>query len=397
MSRTDTVPPGQQQLRPRSRGDRRPQRTRLDYFPRDPLRRWLLRLVFAVPFLAAAILNSFHSAGVSVNAGLLDDVARIPWGSANAAWIGDIFPPISTAIAVVTPGGRLGLSIIGAVAAGIVLQKVVEILAQRRVPMSTTALLVIALGVNPLFFYTALENLPAFLGLSFFGLALADIVRFVSWGSTQSGFRAGLFLMLATLTDPSAVLYVVAAVVAASFLRLSRTGQRGARMANTLVIAFPAAAAMGSIWLLGIMFLREPLGHAATNVFSGDPSRLDSLVSVFQTPYGGLLIASVATAWLMSLVIHRPGGIIVATLAFAALMVGFVLGLVPPESSGNTFMMMTMLCIALIPTARVPGATRLVGLVAVAQIAIAWIAVIDRPAILDWLTTLIGTAVSLLG
>jgi hypothetical protein len=35
--------------------------------------------------------------------------------------------------------------------------------------------------------------------------------------------------------------------------------------------------------------------------------------------------------------------------------------------------------------------------VAVAQIAIAWIAVIDRPAILDWLTTLIGTAVSLLG
>jgi hypothetical protein len=397
MSKTETVQPGQQQLRPRSRGDRRPKRTRLDYFPRDPLRRWLLRVALGLPFLAVAILNSVHPAGVSVNAGLLENVARIPWGSANATWIGDIFPPISTAIAVVTPGGRLGLSIIGAVAAGIVLQKVVEILAQRRVPMSTTALLVIALGVNPLFFYTALENLPAFLGLSFFGLALADIVRFVSWGSTQSGFRAGLLLMLATLTDPSAVLYVVAAVVAASFLRLSRTGQRGARLAHTLVIAFPAAAAMVSIWLLGIMFLREPLGRAATDVFAGDQSRLDSLVSVVQTPYGALLIASVATAWLMALVIHRPGGIIVATLAFAALMAGFVLGLVPPESSGNTFMMMTMLCIALIPTARVQGATRLVALIAVAQIAIVWIAVIDRPAILDWLATLIGTAVSLLG
>lgn len=397
MSRTETVAPAQQQLRPRSRGDRRPQRTRLDDFPRDPLRRWLLRVVFALPFLAAAILNSFHPAGVSVNGGLLEDVAQIPWGGGDAAWIGDVFPPISTAIAVVTPGGRLGLSIIGAVAAGIVLQKVVEILVQRRVPLSTTALLVIALGLNPLFFYTALENLPAFLGLSFFGLALADIVRFVSWGSTQSGFRAGLFLMLATMTDPSAGLYVVAAVVAASFLRLSRTGQRGARIANTLVIAFPAAAAMGSVWLLGVMFLREPLGLAATDAFPVGHFGLDSLVGVFQTPYGGLLLASVATAWLMSLVVRRPGGIIVATLAFAALMVGFVLGLVPPESSGNTFMMMTMLCIALIPTARVPGATRLVGLVAVAQIVIAWIAVIDRPAVAEWLTTLIGAAGSLVG
>jgi hypothetical protein len=395
MSRTETTQQGQ--LRPRSRRDRRPQRTRLDYFPRDPLRRWLLRIVFALPFVAVAILNSLHPASASVNARLLVDAAQIPWGSGNSAWIGDIFPPISTAIAVVTPGGRLGLALIGALAAGIVLQKVVEILAQRRVPTTTTTLLVIALGVNPLFFYTALENLPAFLGLSFFGLALADIVRFVSWGSTQSGFRAGLFLMLATMTDRSAVLYVVAAVVAASFLRLSRTGQRGARLANTLVIAFPAAAAMGSVFVLNILFLREPLGLAATDVVVGDQSRLDSLAAVFQAPYGGLLLASVATAWLMSLVVRRPGGIIVATLAFGALMVGFAFGLVPPESSGNTFMMMTMLCIALIPTARVQGATRLVSLVAVAQIAIAWIAVIGRPAILDWVTTLIGTAVSLMG
>ena len=397
MSRTESIQPGQQQLRPRSRGERRPPRTRLDYFPRDPLRRWLLRIVFALPFLAAAILASFHPAGVSVNAQLLEDAARIPWGSANSAWIGDMFPPISTVIAVVAPGGRLGLALIGALAAGIVLQKVVEILAQRRVPMSTTTLLVIALGLNPLFFFTALENLPAFLGLSFFGLALADIVRFVSWGSTQSGFRAGLFLMLATMTDRSAVLYVIAAVVATSFLRLSRTGQRGVRIANTLVIAFPAAAAMGSIWLLGVMFLREPLGRAATDVVVGDHSRLDLLVTAFTTPYGGLLIASVATAWLMSLIVRRPGGIIVATLAFAALMVGFVLGLVPPESSGNTFMMMTMLCIALIPTARMPGATRLVGLVAIVQIAIAWIAVIDRPAIGDWVASLIGAAAAMVG
>ena len=168
-------------------------------------------------------------------------------------------------------------------------------------------------------------------------------------------------------------------------------------IANTLVIAFPAAAAMGSVWLLGVMFLREPLGLAAADAFTGGHFGLDSLVGVFQTPYGGLLLASVATAWLMSLVLRRPGGIIVATLAFAAVMVGFVLGLVPPESSGNTFMMMTMLCIALIPTARVPGATRLVGLVAVAQIVIAWIAVIDRPAVAEWLTTLIGAAGSLVG
>ena len=324
-------------------------------------------------------------------------MAQFPWGGGNAAWIGEIFPPISTAIAAVTPGGRLGLSIIGAVAAGIVLQKVVEILVQRRVPVSTTTpLLVIALGLNPLFFYTALENLPAFLGLSFFGTRTGRHRAIRQLGEHAVRFPSRVVPDAGDDDRPSAGLYVVAAVVAASFLRLSRTGQRGARSCQ-YPSSLPGGRRNGVYLVAGHHVPARPLGLAATDVFAGSHFGLDSLVGVFQTPYGGLLIASVATAWLDLLVVRRSGGIIVATLAFAALMVGFILGWSPPESSGNTFMMMTMLCIALIPTARVPGATRLVGLVAVVQIVIAWIAVIEHPAVADWLTTLIGATGSLVG
>lgn len=396
MSTTETITAGPL-LRPRTRGERRPKRTRLDAFPGDPVRRWVLRFMFSLPFLAAAILSALQpiAAANSENAQLLERVARIPWGDGGSAWIGDIFPPISTAIAAAVPGGRLGLAVIGALAAGIVLQKVLEIMVQRRVPASTTSLLMLALAFNPLFFYTAIENLPAFLGVSLFGLGLADIVRFVSWGSTQSGFRAGLFLMLATMTDRSAVLYVIAAIVAASFLHLSRAGQSGARMANVLVIAFPAAAAVGSVILLNVMFLRDPLGGSA--LVGGHEARLGSLAALSASPYGWLLVASVVTAWLIALIVRRPGGIIVSTLAFAAILGGLVLGLVPPESSGNTFLMMTMLSIALIPTARARKATLLVGLVALAQIAIAWLAVVNRPVVLDWIGALTHAGGSLLG
>lgn len=378
-------------LRPRSRVDRLPARTRLDHFPRDPLRRWLVRLLFFVPFAVAALISAVDPTPTtsSVNAQLVERVAQIDWTRADAAWLNEIYPPLSTLIAVVVPGGRLGLGLVGALAAGVLLQRVLEIMVQRRVPISTATILMLALAANPLFFFMVTENLPAFLGLALFGLGLADIVRFVNWGNTQSGFRAGILLMLATLSDLSGVLYVLTAVAAAPFLRIGRPGLKGLRSANVLVIIYPTAAALGTLALFNLIYLGSPLGLGGDEMIEQIPARFETLTAFLFSFNGFLLVAPVLSAWVIGIIVRRPKSILVSTLVFAALLLAYVLSLLPPGSAGNTFIMMTLLAIALIPTSRSPMTNILVDVVAVAQIVIAWLAAANREVVVEWMDSMV--------
>jgi hypothetical protein len=376
----------------RDRTDRKPERTRLDAFPRDPVFRWLLRLVFAVPYLAvtwAASYSSVNATLVTPNRALLERIAHIDWNRADVTWIGDIFPPLSTLLAAAIPGGQTGLAIAGSLVAGIFLQKVLEIMVQRKFPVGTTTILMLALAANPLFAYTVTENFAAFLGLAFFGLGLADIVRFVAWGNTQSGFRAGLLLMLAVLSDLSGIVYVLTAAAAAPFLRLGRSHQQGARGANVLVIVFPTVAAIGAIAILNLIFTGRALGSTGRGVIADTGDRFAHLPTLFQQPSGWFLIASVLSAWLIAIIVRRPGSIIVSTLVFIAILGSFVIGLIPPGSAGNTFILMTLMAIALVPTRKETITIVLMDFVAVAQIAIAWGSAYNRDIVLQWMGTLL--------
>lgn len=368
-------------------------RTRLDDFPRDPLLRWALRLAFAVPYLIVAWFGAAgRTAAVDTpNQQLLDHIAQIPWDRADPEWIGTIFPPLSTLLAAIIPGGRAGLAVAGALVAGVLLQKVVEIMVQRRFPVSTTVLLTVALGANPLFAYNATENFATFLGLAFFVLAASDLGRFVTWRNTRAGFRAGILLMLATLSDLSGPLYVLTVALAAPFLRLARADQRGARGANVLVVIYPTAAALGAIFFLNLIFTGHLFNSIGEGLVDGIPERFSRLGVIFTTLDGALLIASVLSAWLIGLIVRRPGSLFVSTLVFVAILGAFVLGLVPPGSAGNTFILMTALAIALIPTARTPLQTLLMDGVAVIQIVIAWSTALTRPIVQEWIAgTLAG-------
>ena len=376
----------------RDRQHRRPERTRLDAFPRDPVFRWILRLAFAVPYLLvtwAASYSSVNATLVTPNQQLLHHIAQIDWNRADVTWIGDIFPPLSTLLAAAIPGGQTGLAIAGSLVAGIFLQKILEIMVQRRFPVGTTVILMLALAANPLFAYTVTENFAAFLGLAFFGLGIADIVRFVAWGNTQSGFRAGLFLMLAVLSDLSGIVYVLTAAAAAPFLRLGRRGQQGARGANVLVIVFPTIAAVGAIGILNLIFTHRLLGSAGQTALAGTAARLAHLPVLFQTPNGWFLIASVLSAWLIAIIVRRPGSIIVSTLVFIAILGAFVIGLIPPGSAGNTFILMTLMAIALVPTRKETITIVLMDVVAVLQIAIGWGSAFNRDIVLQWMDTLL--------
>ncbi|WP_395640422.1 hypothetical protein [Pseudolysinimonas sp.] len=372
---------------------RRAPRTRLDAFPRDPLRRWSLRFGLAVPYLLLAWTGAATTDGanlVTPNGQLLDHVATIPWDRADPEWIGQIFPPLSTLLATLLPGGRAGLAVAGALIAGIFLQKILEIMVQRGFSRSTIVILTLAIGANPLFAYTALENFAAFLGLAFFGLAASDVVRFVSWRNTRSGFRAGMLLMLATLSDLSGLLYVTTLAVAAPFLRLARVEQKGARSANVLVIIYPTISAISAILFINFVFTGSVLTPLGRGILDGMPERLASLGALFTTPAGWLLAAPVLSAWIMAILVRRPRAILVSTLAFAAILGADVLGLLPAGSAGNSFILMTVLAIALIPTAKDRLTTVLVDIVAVLQIAIAWATAFSREIVVDWMSAVVG-------
>ena len=370
--------------------EQRVARRRLDPFPGDRLVRWGSRLALAIPTLWVGWRAEMGTTAElnTPNQQLLDNVAAIDWTRADIAWVGDIFPPVSTLLAAAIPGGRTGLAIAGALMAGIFLQKVLEIMVQRRVPVSTTVILLVALSVNPLFAYTATQNFAAFLGLAFFGLGISDVLRFVVWGNTQAGFRAGMLLMLATLSDLSGLLYVLTAALAAPFLRLGRTYTSGARRANVTVVVFPTLAAISSLTFLNWVFTGDPFGAVGARLLDGTAERWVALMGLYATINGLLLVAPVLSAWLVALIVRRPGSIIVSTLVFIAINLAYLGGLLPSGSAGNTFIVMTLLAIALIPTAKSVPTIIMIDVVAVIQILIAWAAAYNRTSVIDWMNSL---------
>lgn len=383
----------------RDRSDRRAPRTRHDPFPRWPVGRWMLRLGLSAPLIAIALLLERVPYPESApNADLIADVAAIDWTRGDAEWLALLYPHTSILIAASNPFGRLGLSIVGAIAAGFLLQKVAEIIAQRAIPRSTGIILILALAANPLFAYFALENLPGFLAMTFFGLALADLVRFVNWGNTESGFRSGILLMLAALSDPSGILFALVAVLASPFLRHGRAAAPGLRAANMLVIAFPTLGAFATIAFLNMLFFGSPWPQQDVAVILASiPAGVAALQVLYTTPTGWLLAAPVVSAWLVAAIVRRPKAIPVSAIVFVMINIAFLLGAFHPGAAGVTFTLMTMLAITLIPGARTPITNLLVDLVAVLQILIAWAAALDRPVVLDWMQLVADAWVSLSG
>lgn len=382
MSSTTEAPP----LR-RDRSNRSSARTRFDPFPRNPIWRWMLRLGTAAPLvLLALLLEGTPHPESAPNADLVTAVAAIDWTRGDAEWLALLYPHTTTLIASANPFGRVGLSVIGAIAAGFLLQKVAEIIAQRSIPRSTGIILVIALAANPLFAYFALENLPGFLALTLFGLALADLVRFVNWGSTEAGFRAGILLMLAALSDASGILYALVAVLASPFLRHGRAAAPGLRAANMLVLAFPTLGAFATIIFLNVLFFGSfwP-GLDLGGIVAGLPAGIATLLELYATPSGWLIAAPLASAWLVAAIVRRPAAIPVSAIVFVMLNVAFLLGAFHPGAAGAAFLLLSLLAITVIPAARTPLTNVLVDLVAVLQILIAWAASLGRPVVLDWM------------
>lgn len=382
----------------RSDGSRRARaRSRLAPFPRSRFGRWGSWLLLALPFALIAVVTAPASKSQSGrNDQVLNSIADIDWSQGDPQWLGELYPPIPTLIALAIPSA-LGLALIGAAVSGVFLRRVLEIMVQRRVPLPTIVILLLALAVNPVFAYIAIENLPTILALSFFGLGMTDTVRFVRWGNTQAGFNAGVLFMLAALSDLSALLYIATLTVTVPFLAAERRHVKSARWANLLVLLFPTASALSAWVVLQLVFTGAPFGAASPDLLVKISERLAFLGSLFQTPGGQLLIAPVICSILIGLIVRSPGAALGSTLVFATLLGGYVFGLVSPTAVGSTFIVMMLLVIAFIPTARRPWAIAGVDIVGLVLVIIGWWTALERPLLMAWTTMVADTVLAIFG
>ena len=220
-----------------------------------------------------------------------------------------------------------GSSSSGAAVVGFFLQKLLEIMVQRRFPSSSARC---CSRPSPAIRCSRTRP-PRTCGVPrpcVLRLGITDIARFISWGSTQAGFRAGLLLMLAVLSDISALLYVGAAAPSVPSCAWPR-GAEGRSRSESARHRLPDRRRARSDRLAQPHLPRPAARHHRPSSCSTARAIGSPRSATLHQPSGWLLLASVASAWLVALLVRRPAAIFVSTLVFAAILGAFVLGLLP--------------------------------------------------------------------
>jgi len=354
--------------------------------------RWLLRAAFSVPYVTLAVLSA-----LSMSTPLLERTgnqatfdratAAIDAGVVQA--IGQLYPLLSGVLLRFIPFGVHGAAVLGGVAAGVLLQLLAQAMLRRGIPMRKVVVFTVALGANPLYAFVALNDLQAFLGIALFALAITDMVRFFAHGDTQAGFRAGLSLMVSTLVDPMGLVYVIIVLLTAPLLELARSGQHGARRANTMVLMFPSVAVTVSVAVLDLIVLRDPFAALRRTVHVSG-ARLAEMQQAFSTFDGLLLVTMVVAGCGLALLVRRPGAIVIVIALFGGLVFGYAIGLIPFASAGNTFVTMLAVAIAILPRASSRVTSALVLVIAALQVPLAWVGAFQREVVVEWMPALVA-------
>lgn len=374
--------------------DPRRTRTRVDPFPFTPWLRWLLRLVLALPYVAA----SFVTSALGVSAGHPNDleaerVAAIDWTRADVGWVADLYPPFGTLVSTlatrVIPLGELGLSLVGALAGGYFLQKILEATTQRELRWTTRLLFLVGLGFNPFTFALVTEDALLFLSIGFFLIGTQELVRFLYWSSTRDGFRAGILLMLSALTDPLGLAFVVVAGIAALFYVPDDLERPGRRRASMLVALFPTIGAFSTF--LFLMWAFGGLDAAGiTRTLDGAGDRFLDVIALAQSPRGMLLFVATALAWILAAVERRARSIVFSIVAIVIYYIAIVLGIGEDATGAGIWLMVYSLVALFVRRARGAVALVTITVVAVLAIPIEWVAALLNPTVHAWWVALLG-------
>lgn len=341
--------------------------------PQSRPERWLLRFGLAVPF---ALLTIALATGApdyflhqTANAALIERAQAVFTQNGSVAVVLALYPPVATILALVVPGGVVGLGILGSLCAGFYLQKAVEWFTRQRLGVLVQLILVLLVAGSPLLAFLVTTNLEIALGLVLFGLGMIDLVRFIVFANTQAGFRVGLYFAVAALTAPAFVFSIVVSACVAPFLVHSR---RGARRANALVIMFPTAAAFGSVAVLALAFRQVPVLEVLRGIVEFDPDRVALVSGLLGGPWGWLYFVPTLAGILLALVLRRPLLAVAPPLITASILLMALTGNLPSGSSGTNFLILMVIAVALIPRRLLAWQQWAVFSLAATQVAVGW-------------------------
>lgn len=364
---------------------------RLDKYPRNAWLRWGLRLGIALLYAGLVVWFQTASGGNwegTANGALAERIASLKSEelTSDVGVVGALYPPITSLIAMLIPGGAFGLALAGAATAGLMLQLIVQSMKRKHFHPGVRVVFVLTLATTPIFTYIATTNFESIVGLMFFGLGMLDLVRFVTWANTQAGFRAGILFACAAFSDSTATFSALVAAVAGALIIQSRTG---ARQANAFVVAFPTIALFASLALLGTAFGAGPL-----SMIRGDlhwhQERFDAFAATLTTPGGVLYLAPMILMVITSFALRFPGTALIAVLLTASTLLAYGLGLTPPGNAGTTYTLMLLLAISIVPTAATMAHRLLTSAVALLLWVIGWLTAFQWQTISDWMAVFGG-------
>lgn len=327
----------------------------------------------------------------SANAALAARGARIQWGDASLHWIGEVFPPLSVALASLLGSSSIAYAVVAALVVAGSAQRLTGVLVRGRFGRWASAAVALALLAAPPTLYLVTNDLQSILGVALVAVALHGIGSFVLNGSTEAGFRAGLAMGVAVVVDPAAWLYALVLAAAAPFFA-RRAGRQGpmSHVATVAVLVFPAAAAMGFWAYLTWWFVPDPGESLRAIFFSG----FDNGAGVSPTESAlmvllGLAASPLALIAAYSRSIRDPWTLIAPAIGLTGLWASLWLGL--REVGGQTYLMLLVLYITLLAE-RAPRRTEraVITVAAIAQLGIIWwLSLNQAAAVKDWLTELL--------
>lgn len=364
---------------------------RLAKYPRNPWLRWGLRVVVALVFVAIAVAYNAASGSNwsgTANADLASRVARLSWTSQDISILTQLYPPITSLLAVVIPGGAFGLAVTGALVSGLMVQLTVQSMQRKGFDPRIRVIFALTLATTPIFAFITTTNLEATLGLMFFGLGMLDLVRFVTFANTQAGFRAGILFACSAFSDSTGVFSALVAAVGGALLIRSRAGSR---FANLVVVAFPTITLFGSLAMLGVAFGAGPLAMIRGGL-GWNQERAAAFVASLGTPLGWLYLAPMIVIIITAYGLRFAGTGLIAILLTAGTVLAYIVGLTPPGTAGITYMLMLLLAVAIVPATTMRVHAVLTSVTSVLLWLIGWITALQLPVIQQWMHTLMGAA-----
>ena len=318
-------------------------------YPRRTWLRWAMRGVLALPLIVVVVRYAllapepWHD---TANQALLPRVRDGAGASDFSQLLTTFSPPLGALPALVLPSELL-LALGGALLGGFFLQGLDQAMFRRGLHGIIRLVVLVSLLISPVFALLAATDITMFGAVVLFGFGLIDIVRFENLANTQAGFRAGLLLGAAAMTDVRAIPLVLTVAIAGTLLIHSRPK---ARAANAVIVAFPTVAVTVALALAGVIIGSGPLTFLRTDATSAARA-IEALVSdplseplmlylapvlvvaitagVFGFARSGVMMLLIAVGALAGVLVGSP---LIAAAALAYLLVHISVTILPTES-----------------------------------------------------------------